>query len=113
MPIYEYKCVKCGRLTEALQKFSDPPITECELCQGKMEKLISQSTFHLKGTGWYVTDYASNSASSAQSAERNRKASNGDVQASGIEAKSSTENSGKAKDSGEKASSNPSGNDKQ
>jgi predicted nucleic acid-binding Zn ribbon protein len=42
-----------------LQKFSDPPVTQCELCHGKMKKLISQSTFHLKGTGWYVTDYAS------------------------------------------------------
>jgi predicted nucleic acid-binding Zn ribbon protein len=42
-----------------MQKFSDPPISECESCHGKMKKLISQSTFHLKGTGWYVTDYAS------------------------------------------------------
>ena len=45
--------------TEVMQKFSDPPLSQCELCHGKMRKLISQSTFHLKGTGWYVTDYAS------------------------------------------------------
>ena len=61
MPIYEYQCTKCGHVTEAWQKFSDPPLTECELCHGRMRKLISQSTFHLKGTGWYVTDYASKS----------------------------------------------------
>ena len=61
MPIYEYECKKCGHQTEAWQRFSDPPITKCELCNGKMRKLISQSTFHLKGTGWYVTDYASKS----------------------------------------------------
>jgi putative FmdB family regulatory protein len=61
MPIYEYECTKCGRHTEALQKFSDPPLSECELCHGKLTKLISQSTFHLKGSGWYVTDYASKS----------------------------------------------------
>ena len=61
MPIYEYQCMKCGHVTEAWQKFSDPPLGECELCRGKMKKLISQSTFHLKGTGWYVTDYASKS----------------------------------------------------
>jgi len=61
MPIYEYQCMKCGHVREAWQKFSDPPLTECELCHGKMKKLISQSTFHLKGTGWYVTDYASKS----------------------------------------------------
>ena len=66
MPIYEYECKKCGRLTEALQKFSDPPMTKCESCNGKMKKLISQNTFHLKGSGWYVTDYASKTNSIAQ-----------------------------------------------
>ncbi len=59
MPIYEYECTDCGCHTEAIQKFSDPPLSECDSCHGKMKKLISQSTFHLKGTGWYVTDYAS------------------------------------------------------
>ncbi len=59
MPIYEYECTKCGHQTEKWQKFSDLPITKCESCKGKMKKLMSQSTFHLKGTGWYVTDYAS------------------------------------------------------
>ena len=62
MPIYEYECTKCGHHTEALQKFSDPPLSECDACHShKLKKLISQSTFHLKGTGWYVTDYASKS----------------------------------------------------
>ena len=59
MPFYEYECTKCNHQTEIFQKISDPPITKCELCKGKMKKLISQSTFHLKGSGWYVTDYAS------------------------------------------------------
>ena len=61
MPIYEYECAKCGHQIEVWQKFSDKPVTKCELCKGKMKKLISQSTFHLKGSGWYVTDYASKS----------------------------------------------------
>ena len=61
MPIYEYECKKCGRHMEALQRFSDPPLVECDSCHGKLRKLISQSTFHLKGSGWYVTDYASKS----------------------------------------------------
>jgi putative FmdB family regulatory protein len=61
VPIYEYECAKCGHQTEALQKFSDPPLAKCELCHGKLMKLISHSTFHLKGSGWYVTDYASKS----------------------------------------------------
>ena len=47
---------------EAIQKISDAPVSECELCNSGVKKLISQSTFHLKGTGWYVTDYASKSA---------------------------------------------------
>jgi len=59
MPIYEYQCRKCGCRMEVFQKFSDPPLTHCEECKGKVRKLISQSSFHLKGTGWYVTDYAS------------------------------------------------------
>jgi putative FmdB family regulatory protein len=63
MPIYEYECTKCGHQSEAWQKFSETPLIECNLCNGKMKRLISQSTFHLKGTGWYVTDYASKSAS--------------------------------------------------
>ena len=59
MPIYEYECSNCGCQKEVLQQFSDKPLTKCELCEGSMKKLISQSTFHLKGSGWYVTDYAS------------------------------------------------------
>jgi putative FmdB family regulatory protein len=58
MPIYEYQCEKCGAVEEALQKFSDKPLTKCTHCSGKLHKLISQSAFHLKGSGWYVTDYA-------------------------------------------------------
>jgi putative FmdB family regulatory protein len=58
MPIYEYECTKCGNIEEALQKFSDKPLTRCGHCKGKLTKLVSQSTFHLKGSGWYVTDYA-------------------------------------------------------
>ncbi len=58
MPIYEYQCSACGKVEEALQKFSDKPLTQCRHCSGKLHKLISQSAFHLKGTGWYVTDYA-------------------------------------------------------
>lgn len=64
MPIYEYECDACGHHMEALQKFSDLPLTECEACHsGKVKRVISQSTFHLKGSGWYVTDYASKSGS--------------------------------------------------
>lgn len=58
MPIYEYECQQCNQVTEAMQKFSDSPLSECPHCQGTLRKMISQSSFHLKGGGWYVTDYA-------------------------------------------------------
>ncbi len=58
MPIYEYECQQCGEVFETIQKFSDPRLTEC-LCEEKapVTKLISAAAFHLKGTGWYVTDF--------------------------------------------------------
>jgi putative FmdB family regulatory protein len=57
MPIYEYQCEDCGKHFEIFQKIADAPLTECRVCKGKLNKLISQCSFHLKGTGWYVTDY--------------------------------------------------------
>lgn len=61
MPIYEYECSKCGKIEEVFQKFSNKPLVKCKHCSGKLHKLISHSSFHLKGTGWYVTDYANKS----------------------------------------------------
>ena len=61
MPIYEYACDDCGQVIEILQKFSEKPMRKCPSCSGRVHKLISQSAFHLKGSGWYVTDYAGKS----------------------------------------------------
>ena len=58
MPIYEYQCESCGKHLEVWQKITEEPLTTCDSCGGKLRKLISQSSFVLKGTGWYVTDYA-------------------------------------------------------
>jgi putative FmdB family regulatory protein len=57
MPIYEYDCQKCGTF-EATQRITDKPLTRCPTCKNKVRKLISNTSFQLKGTGWYVTDYA-------------------------------------------------------
>ena len=73
MPIYEYECTKCGHQTEVWQKFSDPPVTKCDMCRGKMKKLISHNTFHLKGSGWYVTDYATKDGTSSEKSEEKPK----------------------------------------
>jgi putative FmdB family regulatory protein len=67
MPIYEYHCEKCGKEFEAWQRISDDPIDKCSECGGQARKLISQSTFVLKGSGWYVTDYGNRSSASAAS----------------------------------------------
>ena len=64
MPIYEYRCDRCGKEFEAWQKFSDAPIETCESCGGHASKMISQSSFILKGSGWYVTDYGNKHTSS-------------------------------------------------
>lgn len=59
MPIYEYECSHCGHHCEKLQKLSDEPLRDCPEChEPSLQKLISLSAFQLKGTGWYVTDYA-------------------------------------------------------
>ncbi|MCG6972624.1 MAG: zinc ribbon domain-containing protein [Desulfobacterales bacterium] len=77
MPIYEYECSKCGRIDEVLQRFSDKPLTKCRHCSGKLHKLISHSSFHLKGTGWYITDYANKSGSSqATSSAKSKQSTN-------------------------------------
>jgi putative FmdB family regulatory protein len=57
MPIYEYQCQKCGTF-EATQRITEKPLGKCPTCKGKVKKLISNTSFQLKGTGWYVTDYA-------------------------------------------------------
>ncbi|HLC19162.1 MAG TPA: zinc ribbon domain-containing protein [Thermodesulfobacteriota bacterium] len=75
MPIYEYRCSECGWVFEVIQKFSDKPVKKCVHCSGKkVEKLISQSSFVLKGGGWYKTDYA-DKADKSRGAEKESKES--------------------------------------
>jgi putative FmdB family regulatory protein len=67
MPIYEYKCRKCGKIYEMFQGITEPAATSCKFCRGPVNKLISRSSFHLKGSGWYVTDYGGKKPSSSES----------------------------------------------
>ena len=64
MPTYEYKCQKCG-LFEVSQRITEDALKTCPTCGGAVERLISATAFHLKGGGWYKTDYASGGSSSA------------------------------------------------
>ena len=83
MPLYEYQCAQCGEIEEAIQKFSDAPLTSCRHCTGKLNKMISQSSFHLKGTGWYVTDYSKKSPSAENSKSSEPKTSTGEKSSTG------------------------------
>jgi putative FmdB family regulatory protein len=77
LPLYEYACKQCGQRTEKIRRFSDPPLTKCEKCGGKLKQLVSRSAIKFKGSGWYVTDYgrkpststANNAASSGNEAK--------------------------------------------
>lgn len=73
MPIYEYQCTKCGEVFEAFQRINDKPLSHCKFCKGPVEKLISQSSFQLKGGGWYLTDYARKSQPSNPSDSSSKK----------------------------------------
>lgn len=67
MPTYEYECAACGQF-EAVQKISEPAYTSCPKCNGtSIKRLVSGAAFHLKGSGWYKTDYASSSSGSSSS----------------------------------------------
>ena len=58
MPIYEYRCGDCGHQVEAMQRVSDPALSDCPACgKPELRKLVSAAGFQLKGTGWYVTDF--------------------------------------------------------
>ncbi|HAA03336.1 MAG TPA: FmdB family transcriptional regulator [Syntrophobacteraceae bacterium] len=93
MPIYEYECAACSQITEAVQRFSDPPLTECAHCHGQMRKLISKSTFHLKGSGWYVTDYSGKNQSTAATGSSSSPTSKDSSESSKVEAKSASSDS--------------------
>jgi putative FmdB family regulatory protein len=70
MPLYEYQCHGCGKKFEVIQKFSDEPLTTHPECgSGPVEKLVSAPAFHLKGTGWYATDYAKSGSTTAKKDE--------------------------------------------
>ncbi|PKN10942.1 MAG: FmdB family transcriptional regulator [Deltaproteobacteria bacterium HGW-Deltaproteobacteria-5] len=70
MPIYEYRCKKCGKQFEAFQGISEPDLKTCKFCKGKVQKMMSLSSFSLKGTGWYATDYAGKKTSTAKTAKK-------------------------------------------
>ena len=70
MPTYEYECLKCKRVFEIRQRISEPALTVCDVCGGEVRRLLSAAPFILKGAGWYVTDYPSESRKQALQSEK-------------------------------------------
>jgi len=90
MPIYEYHCESCGSDFEVMQRITEPPVETCENCgAGPVHKLISQSTFILKGSGWYVTDYG-RGKTHAKEAKKEKQESKSSSDTKKSESKSST-----------------------
>ncbi len=75
MPVYEYECPACEKVYEVHQGMNDVPLTSCSVCGGEVKKIMSMSSFHLKGGGWYSDGYASSSSSQGESKETTEKKS--------------------------------------
>ena len=105
MPIYEYECEACGKTFEIYQKIADKPLVECRVCKGRLHKLISHCSFHLKGTGWYVTDYKK----PADTVGKPASAGNGSKEAEKTETKAETASEAKTETTTAPATGNKSG----
>jgi putative FmdB family regulatory protein len=79
VPTYEYECLGCGRVFEMRQRISEPALTTCDACGGEVRRLLAPAPFILRGGGWYVTDYPSESRKKAMESERSSSAA-GDAQ---------------------------------
>ncbi|MBI4524561.1 MAG: zinc ribbon domain-containing protein [Deltaproteobacteria bacterium] len=101
MPIYEYLCEKCGEF-EVTQKITDKPLKQCPDCKGKVKKLISNTSFQLKGTGWYITDYGRKDKAPAE--KKGDKAPAAEAKSDGKAASETSE-----KTAGEKPAKSPTG----
>lgn len=103
MPVYEYLCEKCGEF-EHTQRITDPPLAKCPSCRRKVRRLISNTSFQLKGGGWYVTDYGrggskgggDDKASSKESSTDSGKDSGGSSESSASKPASGKSTTGKS-----------------
>ena len=111
MPLYEYKCKKCGHRFEKIQKFSDRMVKKCPDCGGPVEQMISAAAVRFKGSGWYVTDYAKKSSAPASSDGKpdssSKESKNDDKGKSEGTGKESSAKESSSKESSSKESSSP------
>ena len=107
MPIYEYQCQKCGTF-EVTQRITEKSLSKCPTCKNKVKKLISNTSFQLKGTGWYVTDYARKGQNGDAKDDKTAKSpadSNKESKETKTETKTESKKSESTPSSGEKSSS--------
>jgi putative FmdB family regulatory protein len=104
MPIYEYACDKCGTF-EVSQRITESPLRRCPTCKGRVRKLISSTSFQLKGSGWYVTDYAAKSGSSKKDEGGEKKSEGGEKKSEGGEKKSESADATKTSSEASKSTS--------
>lgn len=103
MPIYEYRCEQCGDFEQS-QRISDPPLSRCPKCRRKVRRLISSTSFQLKGSGWYITDYGR--SGSKNGGGKDKDAGSGGESSSETKSESKAESKSEAK-SETKAESKP------
>ncbi len=116
MPIYEYECAACGHAFDAIQSFKEDALIDCPVCKERaLKKLVSASAFHLKGSGWYVTDFKNPAPPKTDKPEKNKEAgankeietdkgSSKDVQLKDSQASKPVAKTDKTDTSGEKSS---------
>jgi len=90
MPIYEYRCRKCNKEFEVVQSITAPELKSCKFCKGPVTKLMSISSFHLKGSGWYVTDYGGRKAPVSETAVKSETTAKSETATEGSTSTSST-----------------------
>ncbi|GIH12554.1 FmdB family zinc ribbon protein [Rugosimonospora africana] len=100
MPTYQYACTECGHQLEAVQSFSDAPLTECPVCQGKLRKVFSSVGVVFKGSGFYRTDSRDNASGSTA-------AKNGSSKDSAAKSDTKTETKSETKSEAKPAASTP------
>jgi len=98
MPIYEYSCQKCGTI-EVTQRITEKALAKCPTCKSKVKKLISNTSFQLKGTGWYVTDYARKGQNGDSKSDSGSKSSSSSSTSSESKSESKSETKGETKKS--------------
>jgi len=107
VPLYEYKCLKCGRHTEKIESVSGPHLKKCPHCGGKVESVITAPSIQFKGAGWYVTDYGGKKPSASSSDGEKPEKPAGESKESGSKEKDSGSKEASSKDSKESKDKKP------